>query len=79
MFTVIHTLTASTVLDCSHYYWSKAFPLYGKNYDLVLEGIERMEKNLPGFFYAGKCLLIEVWDLTSSHVSLRSPLKLVLF
>lgn len=37
----------------NHYYWSKAFPLYGKNYDLVLEGIERMEKNLPGFFYAG--------------------------
>ncbi|KAJ6302190.1 hypothetical protein OIU77_016306 [Salix suchowensis] len=37
----------------NHYYWSKAFPLYGKNYGLVLEAIERMEKNLPGFFYAG--------------------------
>ncbi|KAJ6776907.1 PROTOPORPHYRINOGEN OXIDASE [Salix koriyanagi] len=37
----------------NHYFWSKAFPLYGKNYGLVLEAIERMEKNLPGFFYAG--------------------------
>lgn len=70
---MIHTHTASTVLDCSHYYWSKAFPLYGKNYGLVLEAIERMEKNLPGFFYAGNCLLIKIWDLTSSHVILRSP------
>ncbi|KAK1266008.1 hypothetical protein QJS04_geneDACA016680 [Acorus gramineus] len=36
-----------------HVYWSKAFPLYGHDYDLVLKSIEKMEKNLPGFFYAG--------------------------
>ncbi|TQD98091.1 hypothetical protein C1H46_016213 [Malus baccata] len=37
----------------NHYHWSKAFPLYGRNYDSVIEAIEKMEKNLPGFFYAG--------------------------
>lgn len=37
----------------NHYYWSKAFPLYGHNYDSVIEAIEKMEKNLPGLFYAG--------------------------
>ncbi|GKV07932.1 hypothetical protein SLEP1_g19628 [Rubroshorea leprosula] len=37
----------------NHFYWSKAFPLYGHNYDSVLEAIDKMEKNLPGFFYAG--------------------------
>lgn len=37
----------------NHFYWSKAFPLYGHNYDSVLEAIEKMEVNLPGFFYAG--------------------------
>lgn len=42
-----------SVLNCSHFYWSKAFPLYGRNYDSVIEGIEKMEQNLPGFFYAG--------------------------
>ncbi|XP_020580013.1 protoporphyrinogen oxidase, mitochondrial isoform X2 [Phalaenopsis equestris] len=36
-----------------HIYWKKAFPLYGLDYDLVIEAIEKMEKNLPGFFYAG--------------------------
>lgn len=42
------------VLDCSHFYWSKAFPLYGRNYNSVIEAIDKMEKDLPGFFYAGK-------------------------
>ncbi|KAH7518828.1 hypothetical protein FEM48_Zijuj09G0212800 [Ziziphus jujuba var. spinosa] len=37
----------------NHFYWKKAFPLYGYNYDSVIAGIEKMEKNLPGFFYAG--------------------------
>ncbi|KAI8533439.1 hypothetical protein RHMOL_Rhmol10G0010400 [Rhododendron molle] len=37
----------------NHFYWSKAFPLYGHNYDAVLGAIEKMEANLPGFFYAG--------------------------
>ncbi|KAF3435205.1 hypothetical protein FNV43_RR22292 [Rhamnella rubrinervis] len=37
----------------NHFYWKKAFPLYGHNYDSVVEAIEKMEKNLPGFFYAG--------------------------
>lgn len=36
-----------------HIYWRNAFPLYGHEYDSVLEAIEKMEKNLPGFFYAG--------------------------
>ncbi|KAK3033461.1 hypothetical protein RJ639_033065 [Escallonia herrerae] len=38
-------------------YWSKAFSLYGHNYDSVLEAIEKLEKDLPGFYYAGsKCV-----------------------
>ncbi|KAG5527069.1 hypothetical protein RHGRI_028108 [Rhododendron griersonianum] len=37
----------------NHFYWSKAFPLHGHNYDAVLGAIEKMEANLPGFFYAG--------------------------
>ncbi|KAF8715165.1 hypothetical protein HU200_027720 [Digitaria exilis] len=40
-----------------HIYWRNAFPLYGRDYNTVLEAIEKMEKNLPGFFYAGKPLL----------------------
>ncbi|TVU15472.1 hypothetical protein EJB05_38994, partial [Eragrostis curvula] len=39
-----------------HIYWRNAFPLYGRDYNSVLEAIEKMEKNLPGFFYAGKPL-----------------------
>ncbi|KAK6912996.1 Amine oxidase [Dillenia turbinata] len=37
----------------NHFYWGKAFPLYGRNYGSVLEAIQKMEENLPGFFYAG--------------------------
>uniref|UniRef100_A0A803MZB1 Protoporphyrinogen oxidase n=1 Tax=Chenopodium quinoa TaxID=63459 RepID=A0A803MZB1_CHEQI len=37
----------------NHYYWSNAFPLYGRNYDSVLRAIEKMERDLPGVFYAG--------------------------
>ncbi|KAF8378120.1 hypothetical protein HHK36_029457 [Tetracentron sinense] len=37
----------------NHFYWSKAFPLYGLDYNSVLEAIGKMEKSLPGFFYAG--------------------------
>ncbi|KAL5057285.1 hypothetical protein RYX36_028889 [Vicia faba] len=37
----------------NHFYWSKGFPLYGHNYGSVLEAIDKMEKDLPGFFYAG--------------------------
>ncbi|CAI9283392.1 unnamed protein product [Lactuca saligna] len=37
----------------THYYWSKAFPLYGHNYGLVIDAIQKMEKELPGYFYAG--------------------------
>ncbi|XP_066345325.1 protoporphyrinogen oxidase, mitochondrial-like [Miscanthus floridulus] len=36
-----------------HIYWGNAFPLYGHDYNSGLEAIEKMEKNLPGFFYAG--------------------------
>lgn len=39
-----------------HIYWGNAFPLYGHGYNSVLEAIEKMEKNLPGFFYAGSSL-----------------------
>lgn len=41
------------MLDGSHFYWKKAFPLYGRDYDSVVEAIEKMERSLPGFFYAG--------------------------
>ncbi|XP_030476902.2 protoporphyrinogen oxidase, mitochondrial isoform X1 [Syzygium oleosum] len=37
----------------NHCYWSKAFPLYGQNYDSVLQAITKLEEELPGFFYAG--------------------------
>nr|TKW05122.1 hypothetical protein SEVIR_7G155600v2 [Setaria viridis] len=37
-----------------HIYWRNAFPLYGRDYGSVLDAIEKMEKNLPGFFYADK-------------------------
>ncbi|WOL02429.1 protoporphyrinogen oxidase, chloroplastic/mitochondrial [Canna indica] len=36
-----------------HIYWRNAFPLYGLDYNLVLEAIDKMEEDLPGFFYAG--------------------------
>lgn len=47
-----HTFTQNFP-NGSHFYWSKAFPLYGRNYASVLEAIEKMERDLPGFFYAG--------------------------
>lgn len=34
-------------------YWSNAFPLYDHNYESILEAIKKMEKSLPGFYYAG--------------------------
>ncbi|XP_020218703.1 protoporphyrinogen oxidase 2 isoform X1 [Cajanus cajan] len=37
----------------NHFCWSKGFPLYGRNYGSVLEAIDRIEKDLPGFFFAG--------------------------
>ncbi|XP_075493255.1 protoporphyrinogen oxidase, mitochondrial-like isoform X2 [Primulina tabacum] len=37
----------------NHYYWSRGFPLYGHDYNSVIEAIGKMEKDLPGFFYAG--------------------------
>lgn len=40
-------------VNCSHVYWNKAFPLYDRSYDSVMEAIDKMEKDLPGFFYAG--------------------------
>jgi len=41
------------MLNDSHFYWSKGFPLYGRNYGSVLEAIDKIEKDLPGFFFAG--------------------------
>ncbi|KAK7338335.1 hypothetical protein VNO77_18941 [Canavalia gladiata] len=37
----------------NHFCWSKGFPLYGHNYGSVLEAIDKMEIDLPGFFFAG--------------------------
>ncbi|XP_073143017.1 protoporphyrinogen oxidase, mitochondrial [Henckelia pumila] len=37
----------------NHYYWSRGFPLYGHDYNSVIKAIGKMEKDLPGFFYAG--------------------------
>ncbi|CDP16674.1 unnamed protein product [Coffea canephora] len=37
----------------NHFCWSAAFPLYGRNYKTVIEAIDKLEKDLPGFFYAG--------------------------
>ncbi|CAN6449120.1 unnamed protein product [Victoria cruziana] len=36
-----------------HVYWKDAFPVYGHDYDRVIEAIQKMEAGLPGFFYAG--------------------------
>jgi hypothetical protein len=54
-----------------HIYWRNAFPLYGCDYSSVLEAIEKMETNLPGFFYAGKpnkCLILEFLMLIAATV-----------
>ncbi|XP_020876335.1 protoporphyrinogen oxidase 2, chloroplastic/mitochondrial isoform X2 [Arabidopsis lyrata subsp. lyrata] len=40
-------------VSVNHYYWRKAFPLYDSSYGSVMEAIDKMEKDLPGFFYAG--------------------------
>lgn len=53
-------LGISCTLNCRHIYWRNAFPLYGHDYDLVLAAIEKMEENLPGFFYAGKSTSAEM-------------------
>ncbi|KAL2320270.1 hypothetical protein Fmac_029239 [Flemingia macrophylla] len=37
----------------NHFCWNKGFPLYGRNYGSVLEAIDKIEKDLPGFFFAG--------------------------
>ncbi|XP_062224826.1 protoporphyrinogen oxidase, mitochondrial-like isoform X2 [Phragmites australis] len=42
-----------TFVKQAYIYWRNAFPLYGHDYSSILEAIEKMEKNLPGFFYAG--------------------------
>ncbi|KAL3851010.1 hypothetical protein ACJIZ3_012892 [Penstemon smallii] len=44
-----------------HYYWSKTFHLYGRNYGSVIEAIDKMEKDLPGFFYAGDPLNLYIF------------------
>lgn len=54
----------------SHLYWSKAFPLYGLNYQSVVDAIDRLEKNLPGFFYAG-------FASSSNYLPLLPPFILV--
>ncbi|KAH9303053.1 hypothetical protein KI387_014636, partial [Taxus chinensis] len=39
-------------LAVKHVYWSEAFPLYSLDYNLVLDAIDKMEKNLPGLYFA---------------------------
>jgi hypothetical protein len=69
------TITYSFIISPSllrHIYWRNAFPLYGRDYSSVLEAIEKMEKNLPGFFYAGKpnkCLILECHNILQYLVS----------
>lgn len=75
------------VFYCSHFYWSKAFPLFGHNYDSVLEAIDKMEKDLPGFFYAGNCKNIKFFFLARAIIfclqlpeGLKEPAKsLIIF
>ena len=33
--------------------WQKAFPEYGASYGFVLKAIEKVERDLPGLYYAG--------------------------
>ncbi|XP_047321658.1 protoporphyrinogen oxidase, mitochondrial [Impatiens glandulifera] len=67
----------------SHRYWREAFPLYGRDYDSVLSAIEKMEKSLPGFFYAGNhkeglsvakaiCSGIKTADIVISYLDFAS-------
>lgn len=43
--------------NCRHVYWANAFPLYNREYDSVLEAIDTLEQELPGFYYAGEFLM----------------------
>ncbi|KAI5063012.1 hypothetical protein GOP47_0021559 [Adiantum capillus-veneris] len=36
-----------------HVFWSRAFPQYGPGYDGVFDALQKLEEDLPGFFYAG--------------------------
>lgn len=36
-----------------HIFWSRAFPQYGPGYDGVLNALQKLEGDLPGFYYAG--------------------------
>lgn len=36
-----------------HVFWSRAFPQYGPGYDGVLNALQKLEEDLPGFYYAG--------------------------
>ncbi len=33
--------------------WKQAFPEYGRGYGRVIESIEKLERDLPGLYYAG--------------------------
>ncbi|XP_027351822.1 protoporphyrinogen oxidase 2 isoform X2 [Abrus precatorius] len=59
----------------NHFFWSKGFPLYGRNYGSVLEAIDKMERDLPGFFYAvGKAIAsgCKAADLVISYLNSAS-------
>lgn len=36
-----------------YFHWSKAFPPYGGSDKAVMQAIDRLEKDLTGYFYAG--------------------------
>eukprot|EP00899_Mesostigma_viride_P005336 jgi/Mesvir1/14803/Mv05442-RA.1 len=38
---------------CRHIFWRRAFPVYGKGYDKVLNSMKTLERELPGLFLAG--------------------------
>lgn len=41
-------------VSCGRYVcWQKAFPEYGVSYGSVLKAIEKVERDLPGLYYAG--------------------------
>ncbi|OVA15410.1 Amine oxidase [Macleaya cordata] len=61
----------------NHFYWSKAFPLYGHDYNSVLEAIEKMERSLPGLFYAAIASGCKAADLVISYLNSSSDEKLV--
>ncbi|KAH7518870.1 hypothetical protein FEM48_Zijuj09G0217000 [Ziziphus jujuba var. spinosa] len=43
-----HLYDGKTLYECSHFYWKKAFPLYGYNYDSVIAESRKWRKTFLG-------------------------------